>query len=313
MNCLVTGGAGFIGSNLVDQLLVEGHSVKIFDNLSTGKKEFISHNLSKPNFSFIEADLEDFSKLNAEMKGVEMVFHLAAHADVRSGFEDHNIDHKQNLEMTRNVLEAMSKNNVDKIMFSSTSSVYGDAKIHPTPEDYPFEPTSLYGASKAAAESYIHTFTSYYGMKSYIFRFVSFTGERYTHGLIFDVLKKIKNNSREIDLFSDGTPKKSSIYVKDGIDAILKVINFSNDQFNVYNIGHDEVVTVADIVNWVVEESGNLGIKLNWQGKLSNWKGDNEFVHLSNLKLKNIGWKPAYSIERGVKNTAKYIIDNFDL
>jgi UDP-glucose 4-epimerase len=195
-------------------------------------------------------------------------------------------------------------------MFASTSSVYGDATIHPTPEDYPFEPTSLYGASKAAAESYIRAYASYYGFRSFIYRFVSFTGERYTHGIVFDVLKKIKSGQKEIELFSDGSPKKSSVYVKDGIEAIFKVIKESKEQFNVYNIGHDEVITVDEIVDHIFRASGAKGLSKKWLGKTSNWKGDNEFVHLDNQKLKGLGWKPLKSIGEGVELTAKYILDN---
>lgn len=310
MKCLVTGGAGFIGSHIVDRLLAEGNQVIVFDNLSTGRQEFISHNLTNKDFKFVKADLKDMDLLKNEMSGVDFVYHLAAHADVRSGFENHFIDHEQNLEMTQNVLEAMVSNKVGKIMFSSTSSVYGDAKIHPTPEDYPFEPTSLYGASKAACESYIRTYASYYGMNSYIFRFVSFTGERYTHGIVFDVLKKLKANQEELELFSDGTPRKSSLYVKDGVEAIFKVIKMSKDQFNVFNIGHDEVTTVDKIVDWIIEAGGYEDVKKKWLGKSSNWKGDNEFVHLSNTKLKALGWMPTVSIEEGIKKTAKYIVKN---
>jgi len=313
MKCLVTGGAGFIGSHIVDRLLTEGNQVVCYDNLSTGREKFIEHNLKNKNFKFINADLKDIEILIKEMKGVDFVYHLAAHADVRSGFEDHVVDHEQNLEMTQNVLEAMYENHVKNIMFSSTSSVYGDATVHPTPENYPFEPTSLYGATKAACESYIRTYASYYGMRSFIFRFVSFTGERYTHGIVFDILKKLKSNPFELELFSDGTPQKSSLYVKDGVEAIFKVINISKEQYNTFNIGHDEVVTVDNMVDWIIEARGYKKVKKIWMGKKSNWKGDNEFVLLNNTKLKKIGWIPSLSIEEGIKTTAKYILKNIEL
>lgn len=313
MKCLVTGGAGFIGSHIVDRLLAEGNQVIVFDNFSTGKESFINHHFGDKNFKLVKADLKDLKLLTDSMKGVEFVYHLAAHADVRSGLNDHFIDHEQNLEMTQNVLEAMYKNEVKNIMFSSTSSVYGDATLHPTPESYPFEPTSLYGATKAACESYIRTYASYYGTRAFIFRFVSFTGERYTHGIVYDVLKKLKNNSKEIELFSDGTPRKSSLYVKDGIEAIFKVIKESKDQFNVYNIGHDEVTTVSSIVDWIIDEAGYKNVNKNWLGKGSNWKGDNEFVHLANDKLKTFGWTPTISIEEGIKKTTRYVLENVNL
>jgi len=310
MKYFVTGGAGFIGSNIVDRLLIDGHKVVVYDNFSTGRKLFIKEHLKNPDFKVVKGDIKDVGLLSAEMEGIDFVFHLAAHADVRSGFEDHFIDDEQNLEMTHNVLEAMYKNKVKNIAFSSTSSVYGDAKIHPTPEDYPFEPTSLYGATKAACETYIHSYASYYGMKSYIFRFVSFIGERYTHGIIVDVLKKIKKNPKEIELFSDGSPRKSSLYVKDGLEAIMTVIKRSKEQFNVYNIGHDSVLQVNNIVDTILEAADSKGTSKKWLGKASNWKGDNEFVHLKNDKLKSLGWKPTLSIEQGIKKTVQYILEN---
>ena len=311
MKALVTGGAGFVGSHVVDRLIKDGHRVLVYDNLSTGRELFIEHHLKNPVFRFVRGDLKDENLLGEVMKGCDFVFHLAAHADVRSGIDDHFVDHEQNLEMTHNVLEAMYKNKIKNIMFSSTSSVYGDAKIHPTPEDYPFEPTSLYGATKAACESYIRTYASYYGMRSFIFRFVSFTGERYTHGIIYDVLKKLEENSKELPLFSDGSPKKSSLYVGDGIEAIFTVLDKAKDWFNAYNIGHDEILTVDQIVDAILKAAGYRDVKKLWAGKSSNWKGDNEFVLLSNKKLKTLGWKPKLTIAEGIGKTTDYIQKNW--
>ena len=313
MKYLVTGGSGFIASHIVDHLMEQNHEVIVYDNFSTGREIFTKLHQGKPNFELVKADLRDVKILNEKMKGVDFVFHLAAHADVRSGFQDHVIDHEENLEMTQNVLEAMHKNEVKNIAFASTSSVYGDATIHPTPEEYQFEPTSLYGATKAAAESYIRVYASYYGMRSFIFRFVSFIGERYTHGIMVDILKKLYANPKEIELFSDGSPRKSSLYVKDGVAAIFKIIETSKDQFNVYNIGHDEVLQVKDIVETIIKEAGYNDVKLNWLGKGSNWKGDNEFVHLKTDKLKALGWKPSMTIKEGIAKTIKYLQENKEL
>lgn len=312
MKYFITGGAGFIGSHIVDRIIKEGNSVVVYDNFSTGKKIFVKHHFKNPRFRLVEGDLKNTKLLGKSIKGSEFVFHMAAHADVRSGFENHTVDHEQNLEMTQNVLEAMYKNNVKKIAFASTSSVYGDAKVHPTPEDYPFEPTSLYGATKAACETYIHSYASYYGMTSYIFRFVSFIGERYTHGIIVDLLNKLKKNSKEIELFSDGSPKKSSLYVLDGINAIFTVIKKSKEQFNVYNIGHTQVLTVNEIVDTILDAAGYKNVKKKWLGKTSNWKGDNEFVHLSAKKLNKLGWKPKLAIKEGIKKTTNYLLKEKD-
>lgn len=310
MKYLVTGGAGFIGSHIVDRLLYKGHKVRVYDNFSTGKMLFIKHHLSNKNFELIKGNLSDTNKLNQAMKGVDFVFHLAAHADVRSGIKDHFIDHQENLEMTQNVLEAMTKHKVKSLAFSSTSSVYGDAKYHPMPEDYPFEPTSLYGATKAACESYIQAYASYYNFKVYIFRLVSFLGPHYTHGIIFDVLKKLQKKPKSIKLFSDGSPKKSSLSVSDGIDAIFKIIENSRNKVNIYNIGHKEIMTVSEIVDTVLQAAGSNSVKKIWLGKKSNWKGDNEFVLLSINKLKRLGWKPKKTIKQAIIETVNYLQNN---
>ncbi len=312
MKYLVTGGAGFIGSHIVDELLNKKHKVIVYDNFSTGKQIFIEHNYKNKNFKLIEADLLDTKTLVKAVRDVNFVFHMAAHADVKGGFNDHSVDHIQNLEVTHNVLEAMYKNKVTKIAFASTSSVYGDAKIHPTPETYPFEPTSLYGATKAACENYIQAYASYYNWQVYIFRFVSFIGERYTHGIIFDVLKKIKESPKVLKLLSDGTPKKSSVYVKDGVKAIFQIINSSSRQFNIYNIGHDEVLTVNEIVNTILD-TANIQIKKKYLGGDKGWMGDNNFVYLGNKKLKKTGWRPKFSFKEGIKKTVKFLQNNQEL
>lgn len=310
MRILVTGGAGFIGSHIVDRLINEGHKVRVYDNFSTGRLIFIQPHLKNKNFELVKADLSNMKKLKESMKDIEFVFHLAAHADVQSGFENHFIDHDQNLEMTHNILEAMVNCGVKNMTFTSTSSVYGDAKIHPTPEDYPFQPTSLYGATKAACESYIYTYSSYYNIKAYIFRFVSFLGPRYTHGIVFDVLKKLHHNPKSIKLFSDGSPRKSSLAVSDGIDAIFGIIANSKEQVSIYNIGHQDLLTVSQIVDTILEVLGKTSVKKIWLGKGSNWKGDNEFVLLSIKKLTKLGWTPRVTIKQAFAETVFYLQSN---
>lgn len=310
MKYLVTGGAGFIGSHIVDELLKKGNKVIVYDNFSTGKQLFIKHNLKNKSFKLIKGDVLDNKKISQVMRNVDFIIHLAAHADVKLGFINHDIDHVQNLETTRSVLEAMKRNNIKKIAFASSSSVYGDARIHPTPEIYPLEPTSLYGATKAACESYIQAYANYYNWQIFIFRLVSFIGERYTHGIIYDILKKVKRNPNQLELLSDGTPKKSSIAVSDGIEAIFKIIEKSREKVSVYNIGHDEVLTVAEIVDTILQTINLTDIKRIWLGRKSNWKGDNEFVLLSTNKLKRLGWKPKLSIKEAIHQSVTYLQNN---
>ncbi|MBI2476202.1 MAG: NAD-dependent epimerase/dehydratase family protein [Candidatus Taylorbacteria bacterium] len=312
MKYLITGGAGFIGSHIVDCVLKNGDRVVVYDNFSTGKELFVAHNLSNKNFKLTEGDVLDTKKLTSAMKGADFVFHMAGHADVRGGFDDHSVDHIQNLEATQSVLEAMQKTGVTKIAFPSTSSVYGDATVHPTPEDYPFEPTSLYGATKAAAENYIRAYASYYDWQAYIFRFVSFVGERYTHGIIFDVLKKLKKNPKVLELLSDGTPKKSSVYVADGVEAIFKVIGSTRDRVNIFNIGHQDILTVDEIVDTILAAAG-VEIRKKYLGGERGWKGDNSFVYLDGRKLKKLGWEQKYSFQEGIRKTVAYLKNNPDL
>src|SRR5262245_6660143 len=192
MRAFVTGGAGFIGSSLVDRLLADGHQVVAYDNFSTGQREFLSLAVANPRFTLIEADLLDTRTLSASLRDVEVVFHLAASADVRFGTEHPRKDLEQNTIATFNVLEAMRANGVKRIAFSSTGSVYGEAAVIPTPETCPFPiQTSLYGASKAAGEGMIAAYCEGFGFQAWIFRFVSILGERYTHGHVFDFYKKL--------------------------------------------------------------------------------------------------------------------------
>lgn len=310
MKTLVTGGAGFIGSHIVDRLMERGDEVIVYDNMSTGIDDFIKGYLNKPNFKFIQGDILDLEKLKEEMEGVDLVFHMAAHADVRSGLHDHKVDLEQNLIGTINVLEAMKENDVKKIAFASTSSVYGDAAVIPTPEEYPFFPTSLYGSSKASAETYIATFCEYYGMTAYIFRFVSWVGERYTHGLVFDFLNKLKKDPKKLYILGDGTQRKSYLYVKDGVDAIFTIIDKAKDKINVYNLGNNEILTVTESAKEIVDEAGYKDVEFEYEGGDKGWVGDNKYVLLDTKKLQELGWKPTKTIKEGLRITTRYLIDH---
>ena len=310
MHYFVTGGAGFIGSNLVDRLLKDGHQVTAYDNFSTGRHEYLNIAKDYQQFTIIEGDLLDNEKLNHAMKGCNFVFHLAANADVRFGLDHPDKDLKQNIVATFNVLEAMRANDIKEIAFSSTGSVYGEAAIIPTPENAPFPiQTSLYASSKVAGEGYISSYCEGYGMKGYIFRFVSFLGERYSHGHVFDFYRKLTKDPSKMEVLGNGKQRKSYLYVGDGIDAILTAIEKSNDKINIFNLGTDEYCEVNDSIGYICN---NLGVdpKLEYTGGERGWIGDNPFIFLDCKKIRSLGWKPKLTIEEGIINTLEYLKEN---
>lgn len=310
MRCLVTGAAGFIGSNLVDQLLADGCEVTAFDNLSTGRREFLASALSSDRFHFIEGDLLDKPTLLDAVKGADTVFHLAANADVRFGLEHPSKDLEQNTIATFNVLEAMREAGARRIVFSSTGSVYGEAQVLPTPEEAPFPvQTSLYGASKLACEGLIEAYCEGFGFEGFIFRFVSILGERYSHGHVFDFYRKLKQDPARLEVLGDGHQKKSYLYVQDCIDAILTALERSEGGVEIYNLGTNEYCEVNDSIGWICEFL-DLDPRLDYTGGERGWVGDNPFIFLDSSRIRGLGWEPAVSIREGVIKTVKYLQQN---
>ena len=310
MHFFVTGAAGFIGSNLVDRLLQDGHFVIGYDNFSTGQERFLERAQTSPDFMLIRGDTLDLPALTAAMSGAEFVFHLAANADVRFGTEHPRKDLEQNTIATYNVLEAMRANGVRRVAFSSTGSVYGEAEIIPTPEDAPFPvQTSLYGASKLAGESLIQAYCEGYGFQGYIFRFVSILGERYSHGHVFDFYKGLLQNPAELSILGNGLQRKSYLYVQDCMDAIFFVIEKAQAKINIYNLGTDEYCQVNDSIGWL---TGHLGLTpdLKYSGGDRGWIGDNPFIFLDTAKVRALGWKPKLTIQQGIIRTLEYLQAN---
>ena len=310
MKAFVSGGAGFIGSNLVDRLLDVGHEVTVYDNLSTGLLQFLKNARDFDRFRLVEGDLLDEDTLSEAIAGHEFVFHLAANADVRFGTEHPRRDLEQNTIATNNVLEAMRKNSINKIAFASTGSVYGDATVIPTPENAPFPiQTSLYAASKMAGEGLIAAYCGGFGFQSWIFRFVSILGERYTHGHVFDFYRKLKQNPSRLKVLGNGKQRKSYLYIQDCIDAILLALEKSNESVNVLNLGVDGYCEVNDSIGWICEELG-VSPKLEYTGGDRGWIGDNPFIFLDTSKIRDLGWKPKLSIQDGVLKTIQYLKTN---
>ena len=310
MKAFVSGGAGFIGSNLVDRLLDVGHEVTVYDNLSTGLLQFLEYARDFDSFRLVEGDLLDEGSLSEAISGHEFVFHLAANADVRFGTEHPRRDLEQNTIVTNNVLEAMRKNGISKIAFASTGSVYGDATVIPTPENAPFPiQTSLYAASKLAGEGLIAAYCVGFGFQSWIFRFVSILGERYTHGHVFDFYRKLKQNPSRLEVLGNGKQRKSYLYIQDCIDAMLFALEKSNEPVNVLNLGVDGYCEVNDSIGWICEELG-VTPKLEYSGGDRGWIGDNPFIFLDTSKIRDLGWKPKLSIQDGVLKTIQYLKTN---
>ena len=311
MNYFVTGGAGFIGSNMVDRLLSEPENrVIAYDNFSTGRREFLEDALKNDRFTLIEGDTLDLDKLTQAMKGCDFVFHFAANADVRMGCEHPRKDLEQNTIATYNVLEAMRANDIKRIGFSSTGSVYGEAEVIPTPENAPFPvQTSLYGASKLACEGLLAAYAEGFGYTAYIFRFVAILGERYTHGHVFDFCKRLKDDPTHLHILGDGHQKKSYLYVKDCMEAILTVVRNAKEKVNIYNLGTDEYVEVNDSVRFIC---GKLNVKpeFTYEGGERGWIGDNPFIYLDTKKVRSLGWTPKATIEEGVVKTVEYLMAN---
>ena len=310
MKVLVTGAAGFIGSNLVDRLLLSGFEVEGIDNFTTGNKRFLTNALKSNKFNLTQGDLLDSELLRNIMDGVDAVFHIAANADVRFGIDDPSRDLQQNTIATFNVLEAMRSNNVKKILFSSTGSVYGESCQIPTKEDGPFPiQTSLYGASKLAGEGLIAAYCEGFGFQSWIFRFVSILGNRYTHGHVFDFYKNLKNDSNTLKVLGNGLQKKSYLHVEDCIDAIFLAFKASSSKVNLFNLGVNDYCQVNDSIGWICSEL-DLNPKIKYSGGDRGWIGDNPFIYLDTEKITKLGWIPKYSIKDGIISTVKFLQNN---
>lgn len=307
MRYVVTGGAGFIGSSLVDRLLSEDHEVVCIDNFLTGKRENISHNEGNKNFKLVIDDLSNIKKLADIFKNNEAIFHFAANADIRGGIDNPRKDLELNTIVTYNVLEAMRLAKVNKIIFASSSAVYGEPSLFPTPEDYPLIVTSLYGASKLACEALITAYCSCFNLQAWIFRFVGVIGARHSHGVIFDFIKKLKNNPDELEIIGNGEQLKSFLYLEDCIDGIMFAYENANDRINIYNLGTDEEIKIKKLADIVVNELGLKRVKYNFTGGVRGWVGDAPRVRLSIGKIKELGWEPKVGIEEAIRRTVRWL------
>ncbi len=308
---LITGGAGFIGSNLADRLAADGVDVTVYDNFSTGRREFVRAFDELAHTRVVEADVLDLGALTAAIEGCDTVFHLAANADLRHGLEHPRRDLEQNTIATSNVLEAMRAAEVSRIVFSSTGSVYGEPHVFPTPEDCPFPvQTSLYAASKLAGEGLIAAYCHGYGFTGVVNRFVSILGERYTHGHVYDFVAALRRDPSHLRVLGDGRQRKSYLYVGDCVEAILTGLDAAPaGAFSVFNLGTDETLVVDDSIATICAALG-VRPRIEHTGGTRGWAGDSPLIHLDTARIRALGWAPELSIIEAVQRTVAWLEDN---
>ena len=310
MKILVTGGAGFIGSHLIDELIDIGYEINCIDNFSSGKKEYIQHHLGEKNFRLIEGDILKINIKNV-INDCDVVFHLAANPDVKLGATNTKVHFEQNILATYRILEGMRKKGIKKIAFTSTSTVYGEAVEIPTPEDYgPLIPISLYGASKLSCEALISSYCHTFDMEGVIYRFANVVGPRSTHGVIYDFVNKLRKNPDELEILGDGKQKKSYMHISDCINAMIYGFENKEERVEIFNIGSKDWIDVKKIADIVSQEMG-LKPKYQFTGGVDGgrgWKGDVKTMLLSIKEIEELGWKPKYGSREAIQMTARSLI-----
>lgn len=315
MKYVVTGGAGYIGSHVVDELLNRGHQVVVVDNLSTGQNRFIQHNLNNKNFTFVHGDINGNLPF---LTDADAVYHFAANADIRKGFKNPTLDLKNNIDGTANLLQTMNYYGVKRIIFASTSAVLGEVDANKLPASETIsmpEQTSLYGASKLAGEGFISAYCEGFDFEAYVFRFVTVLGPRYPHGFAFDFVKKLLTNPYRLEVLGNGTGIKSSIHVSDVVSAVtmigedIRPAKNKKRKYEVFNIGNDHTYRVSDAAQWVSHAMG-LNPEIVYGDTLKGWPGDIPYIHLDTSKIKTYGWKSNYTPKQAVYQTVEWLMNN---
>jgi len=310
MSVLVTGGAGFIGSHMVDRLMIEGHRVRVLDNLASGSLDNLRQWDHHSRFEFLRGDLLDRETVKSALDGCAQVYHMAANPEVqasKAGPEDH---FRQNIEATYSLLEAVRNSGVELLVFASSSTVYGDAEVLPTPEDFgPLIPISLYGASKLACEALISAYASMYGFKVVVYRLANVVGLRSNHGVVWDFVGKLRRNPNKLEVLGDGSQSKSYLHVSDCVEGFLRGAE-SDEQVAIYNMGSEDRVTVLEIAGIVKDAAGCPDAEIALTGGVDGgrgWKGDVKYMQLDMRKLRSTGWAPIHKSAEAVRLTAENV------
>jgi len=312
----VTGGAGFIGSHLVDRLLKEGKIVTVYDNLSLVSGKNIEHLKGRKNFRFIREDLLDFKTLKKLMRNHDVIWHLGANTDIPGGNKINDKDLKNCTIATYNLLEAMRQLGLKRVLFTSTACVYGDGGLKSVlSENFgPLLPINLYGAGKLAGEGLMSAYSHLFGIQVWIFRFGNVVGDRMNHGVIFDFIQKLRKNPKELEIFGDGEQEKPFFLVEDCLEGMFhafKCAKFENPELfcDVFNLGCETYTKIKKVAEIVIEEMGLKNVKLKFTGGKRGWKGDAPVVHFSIEKMKKLGWKPRYTSDEAVRIAARRILN----
>ncbi len=310
MKYFITGGAGFIGSHMADRLIAENY-VAVFDNLSSGKREFLTAHLGKPNFRFIEGEVGNLKELTAAMAGHDMVCHFASNPDIARGAMETDLDLREGALLTYNVLEAMRRTGVRGIIYASGSGVYGDVGDTPTAENFgPLLPVSMYGAAKLAGEALVSAFCHLFDLRGFIFRFANVVGSRQTHGVGYDFIRKLGSDPSKLEVLGDGRQSKSYIHVSDVIDAILYVFRNADGRVNVFNVATEDYIDVSAIAGIVIREMGLREVRLSYTGGPRGWKGDVPRVRFNLEKIHNLGWSARYGSKEAVRLSIREMIES---
>ncbi len=312
MKYFITGGAGFIGSHITDSLIA-GNQVTVFDNLSSGREEFIAAHRGKKNFNFIRGEVGDLEELVAAMAGHETVCHFASNPDIARGAVETDLDLREGALLTYNVLEAMRRTGTRNVIYASGSGVYGDVGETPTAEDFgPLRPASMYGAAKLAGEALVSAFCHLFRLRGFIFRFANVVGRRQTHGVGYDFIRKLRNDGAKLEILGNGRQSKSYIHVSDVVEAIFFVFRRAPERVNIFNVATDDYIDVAAIADIVIREMGLEGVRIHYAGGDRGWKGDVPVVRFDLDKIHRLGWAAKFGSEEAVRLSIREMLEGIN-